>query len=91
MNEKDTNIVKLVGKIASEKNFSHEMYGEGFYYIDLEVSRLSDLVDILPVMISERLIVNMDINIGQYVIIEGQLRSYNRYIENSNRLILTIC
>ncbi len=90
MNEKDTNIVKLVGKIASEKNFSHEMYGEGFYYIDLEVSRLSDSVDILPVMISERLIVNMDINIGQYVIIEGQLRSYNRYIENSNRLILTI-
>lgn len=86
----DTNSVKLVGKIASEKVFSHEMYGEGFYSIDLEVPRLSDSLDLLPVTISERLMVDMDLAIGQYVVIEGQLRSYNRYIDNSNRLVLTI-
>lgn len=89
-NKMETNTVKLVGKIASERVFSHEMYGEGFYNVDLEVPRLSDSVDILPVTISERLIVNMDLTIGQYVIVEGQLRSYNRYIDNSNRLVLTI-
>ena len=89
-NMMDTNIVKLVGKIASERVFSHEMYGEGFYNLDLEVPRLSDSVDLLPLTISERLIVNVDLTIGQYVIIEGQLRSYNRYIDNSNRLVLTI-
>ncbi len=87
---RETNTVKLVGKVASEKTFSHEMYGEGFYTIDIEVPRLSSSVDILPVTISERLIVNMDLSIGKYVIIEGQLRSYNRYVDNNNRLILTI-
>lgn len=92
MNDKsrETNTVKLVGKVASEKTFSHEMYGEGFYTIDLEVPRLSSSVDLLPVTISERLIVNMDLSVGKYVIIEGQLRSYNRYVDNNNRLILTI-
>ncbi len=86
----DTNSVRLVGKVASGKVFSHEMYGEGFYIIDLEVPRLSDSVDLLPVTISERLMVDMDLSLDQYVIIEGQLRSYNRYIDNSNRLVLTI-
>lgn len=86
----DTNAVRLVGRVAGEKVFSHEMYGEGFYIIDLEVPRLSDSVDLLPITVSERIIVNMDLFIGQYVIIEGQLRSYNRYIENNNRLVLTI-
>ncbi|WMM23684.1 single-stranded DNA-binding protein [Tissierella sp. MB52-C2] len=86
----ETNIVRLVGKVASERTFSHEMYGEGFYNLDIEVPRLSDSVDILPITVSERLMVDVDLSIGQYVIIEGQLRSYNRYIDNSNRLVLTI-
>lgn len=86
----DTNIVTIVGKITTEKEFSHEMYGEGFYVIDLEVSRLSDFVDILPVTISERLFVNIDLVPGKYVVVEGQLRSYNRYVNNSNRLLLTV-
>lgn len=86
----ETNMVKLVGKVVTEKKYSHEMYGEGFYVLEVEVPRLSDSVDLLPVTISERLIVNMDLQVGQYVIIEGQLRSYNRYVNNSNRLILTI-
>ncbi|SHH90754.1 single-stranded DNA-binding protein [Sporanaerobacter acetigenes] len=86
----DTNMVTIVGKIVSEKEFSHEMYGEGFYSFSLEVPRLSESVDILPVTISERLIVNMDIRKGRYVLVEGQLRSYNRYIDNSNKLVLTV-
>ncbi|MBU5256568.1 single-stranded DNA-binding protein [Tissierella praeacuta] len=86
----DTNSVRLVGKVVSEKVFSHEMYGEGFYNIDLEVPRLSDSVDLLPVTVSERLMVDVDLSIGEYIIVEGQLRSYNRYIDNGNRLVLTI-
>jgi single-stranded DNA-binding protein len=86
----DMNMVQIIGKISSPMDFSHEMYGEGFYNFELEVPRLSDSVDILPVTISERLIVNMDLTPGNYVEIYGQLRSYNRYINNSSRLILTI-
>ncbi len=86
----DTNVVKIIGKITETISFSHEMYGEGFYNFRLEVPRLSDSVDVLPVTISERLIVNMDLPIGSYVELSGQLRSYNRYINNSSRLLLTV-
>ncbi|MFA5522914.1 MAG: single-stranded DNA-binding protein [Tissierellales bacterium] len=86
----DTNSITVVGKILNEKEFSHEMYGEGFYSFDLEVPRLSDYSDVLPITISERLIVNMDIKPGADVVVEGQLRSYNRYLNGSNKLVLTI-
>lgn len=86
----ETNMVKVVGKVISEQVFSHEMYGEKFYIFNLEVPRLSSSVDILPVTISERLLFNIDIDLGDYVIIEGQLRSYNRYVDTNNKLVLTI-
>lgn len=86
----ETNKASLVGRIVSELEFSHEMYGEKFYVFDLEVARLSSSTDILPITISERLLFNFNYQIGKYVIIEGQLRSYNRYVESNNRLVLTI-
>lgn len=86
----ETNSITVVGKIISEKEFSHEMYGEGFYSFDLEVPRLSDYSDVLPITISERLLVNMDIVPGKNLVVEGQLRSYNRYIDGTNKLVLTI-
>ena len=92
MSEKstDTNMVKLVGMLKEEKEYSHEIYGEKFYNILLEVPRLSESVDLLPITISERLLINLDLKVGNYVIIEGQLRSYNRYIDSTNKLVLTI-
>lgn len=86
----DTNMVEVIGKVKTPMEFSHEMYGEGFYNFDLEVPRLSNSVDVLPVTISERLIVNMDLSKGSYVQIYGQLRSYNRYVSNTSRLVLTV-
>lgn len=85
-----TNKVYIEGKIISEISFSHEMYGEGFYTFKVEVPRLSDTVDILPITISERLMGSLDMSIGNIVSIEGQLRSYNKFIDGINRLILTI-
>ena len=56
INYLDNNQIQLVGTIVSERTFSHEVYGEGFYSFDLEVQRLSDTSDIIPVMCSERLL-----------------------------------
>jgi len=86
----ETNIVEVTGKIVSPIEFSHEMYGEGFYNFYLEVPRLSETVDVLPVTISERLIINLDLKEGIYVKIFGQLRSYNRYVDGSSKLLLTV-
>ncbi|MGL5149349.1 MAG: single-stranded DNA-binding protein [Clostridium sp.] len=84
------NKIYLEGKVLSGLEFSHEMYGEGFYTFDLEVMRLSDSVDVLSITVSERLIHNIELTIGNEVIVEGQLRSYNKFMDGSNKLILTV-
>jgi len=86
----DTNVVTLVGKVAGEKEFSHEMYGEGFYNYQIEIPRLSDTADYLPMTISERLLFDSKLNKGDTVKVEGQLRSYNKFADGSNRLVLTV-
>ena len=73
----ENNYLVLVGKITSDKKFSHEIYGESFYVFNLEVPRLSQTSDIIPITISERLLINFDLTIGKEVEIEGQFRSYN--------------
>ena len=89
-NYSQNNYIMLVGKITSEKKFSHEIYGESFFNFDLEIPRLSGISDIIPISISERLIANFDLNIGKQVVIEGQFRSYNTYEDSKSRLILTV-
>ena len=86
----ENNHLVLVGKVTSEKKFSHEIYGESFYIFDLEVARLSGNADIIPITISERLILEKELEIGDRVSIEGQFRSYNSYENEKNRLILTV-
>lgn len=84
------NQVNLIGKIYSTFDFSHEVYGEGFYNFVVEISRLSDNSDKIPVMVSERLLdVTQDMR-GQFVELQGQFRSYNRQIDGKNRLVLTV-
>lgn len=84
------NKIYLEGKVVSELSFSHEMYGEGFYTFDFEVPRLSDTSDKLVITVSERLIAGIDVGIGSELVIDGQLRSYNKFVDGSNRLILTV-
>lgn len=86
----ENNTVTIIGKVASKLNFSHEVYGEGFFNFMLEVPRLSDVNDLLPVTISERLIQNIQFEEGVCFEIEGQFRSYNSYNNESNKLMLTV-
>lgn len=89
-NYDDNNHLVLVGKVTSDKRFSHEIYGEKFYIFDLSVPRLSGNADIIPVTISERLLTIKDIQIGDNLQIDGQFRSYNSYDNEKNKLILTV-
>ena len=86
----ENNQVEIMGKIASRFTFSHQVFGEGFYMVDVLVKRLSDSEDRIPVMISERLVdVNEDYE-GEYIHVMGQFRSYNRHEEKKNRLVLSV-
>lgn len=79
-----------MGEIVSDFTFSHEIYGEGFYMVDVEVSRLSDSSDIVPLMVSERLLNVKEDYKGVYISVTGQFRSYNRHEERKNRLVLSV-
>ena len=84
------NKIYLEGTVVSNLSFSHEMYGEGFYNFELEVMRLSDTKDILNITVSERIITDIELSIGKDIIVEGQLRSYNKFMDGANKLILTV-
>lgn len=86
----ENNHIVLVGKVTSEKRFSHEIYGEKFYIFNLNVPRLSGNDDVIPVTVSERLIPNNDLALNSKITIEGQFRSYNNYTEGRNKLVLTV-
>ena len=86
----DNNIVTLAGTAMEECSFSHKVFSEGFYIFKLRVPRLSENEDILPVTVSERLIDVSLIKAGAHISVKGQLRSYNYYSENRNRLVLTV-
>ena len=65
-----------MGKVTSEKRFSHETYGEKFYLFDMEVARLSDTTDIIPVTASERIL-----NDEEYI---------KKFVEKSNKLSINM-
>lgn len=86
----ENNRVSILGEIVSEFRFSHEVFGEGFYIVDVAVSRLSDMYDTIPLMVSERLVdVTQNLK-GKLVEASGQFRSYNRHEGTKNKLVLSI-
>lgn len=86
----ENNQVTVMGEIISDFSYSHEIFGEGFYMVDVKVQRLSESYDIIPVMVSERLLdVTADYK-GLLICVNGQFRSYNRHEERKNRLVLSV-
>ena len=84
------NRVFLSGVIVGDAEFSHEVYGEGFYEMKVSIPRLSGQADVLPVTVSERLISDKNLKIGSTINAFGQFRSYNKLIEGKSKLLLTV-
>ncbi len=84
------NRVCLSGKIVSEPQYSHEILGEGFYDMNIAVKRLSGQEDIIPLTVSERLMEDESFETGNLIGVIGQLRSYNKMIDNRSKLVLRV-
>lgn len=84
------NKVFISGEIVTEAEFSHEVYGEGFYEMNVLVKRLSGQGDVLPVTVSERLITDRDLKVGVTINAIGQFRSYNKLVDGKSKLMLTV-
>jgi len=89
-NNTENNKVIISGTIATEPEFSHEVYEEMFYTFMLNIPRLSQTHDIIKVTISEKFLVGDNLAVGNKVTIHGQFRSYNNFSNIGNRLILTV-
>lgn len=86
----ENNQVTVMGEVATGFSFSHEVFGEGFYMVDVLVKRLSNSDDRIPLMVSERLIDVTKDYTGEFIMVSGQFRSYNRHEEQKNRLVLSV-
>ena len=84
------NQVTIMGQVVTGFEFSHEVFGEGFYIMEVMVKRLSNTFDRIPLMISERLIDVAQDYVGEYIMATGQFRSYNRNEEQKKRLVLSV-
>ena len=86
----NNNKVYLRGKVVSNLQFSHEVFEEKFYEVNLEVPRLSNFNDIIPITISERFLIDNKFEVGSTIAVRGQFRSYNKPMENKSKLVLTV-
>lgn len=86
----ENNQVTVMGEVISGFTYSHEIFGEGFYMVDIRCKRLSESYDVIPVMISERLLDVTADYIGELICVNGQFRSYNRHEEKKNKLVLSV-
>lgn len=84
------NRAEVIGIVSDELELSHEIYGEKFYTFTLEVPRLSGISDNVKIMVSDRLLSDVELKVGDCIEVEGQFRSYNSYENGDNRLVLTV-
>lgn len=84
------NTVSLSGKVLTVPKLSHEIYSEKFYEIEIEVKRLSQMADVIPVSVSERLFFEQPLSVGQGITVTGQFRSYNKMVDERSKLMLTV-
>lgn len=84
----DNNKVMLAGKIVAPLKFQMGHKGEAFYRTILQVNRQSGQCDLIPLILSERLLDDMKNYEGQLVCVTGQFRSYNNHEQIKTRLLL---
>lgn len=78
------------GEIITELRYSHTIFGEKYYDVKLKVSRLSQSTDMVPLLVSERLVDVNDSYVGKFVRVCGPIRSYTKHEGEKNHLVLSL-
>lgn len=73
----ENNRVLLVGTVNEDLTFSHEIYGVKFFGLSVATRRSSGAMDLVPVLVSEKLLNANDSYYGKTVQIMGEYRSRN--------------
>lgn len=85
----NNNKLQLIGEVVKKPVYTHEVFGEGFYETAISVPRLSQQKDIIPITVSDRLLLRHQIKVGDKLNIVGQFRSYNKVEGQKSKLLLT--
>ncbi len=88
--EYTANHIDLCGSLLELPQFSHENHDKRFYRFLLEVERLSGTVDVLPVLVPEVVLGQMDVSGGSMVGVSGQIRSFNSRHSGTRRLVISV-
>ena len=84
----ESNQLLLTGVIATPFSFSHEAYGERFYITYLSIMRFSGNQDLIPIMVSERLVDTTKDLTGEWARVEGDYRSQNLKVNEKSKVML---
>ena len=85
-----TNIAHICGEVIDGPKLSHKTYGEAFYIFKMGIQRNSGYVDQINMMVSERILLPEEIQVGNWMDIQGQVRTYNEEVEGRNRLNIVV-
>ena len=88
--EHSANRITLRGVLSQLPRFSHENHGKRFYCFHLEVERLSGAVDVLPVLLPERVLCEMDLTGGDMLEVTGQIRTFNDRSGEDRKLVVSV-
>lgn len=84
----ENNKIELCGVITSVPELNHKTYGENFYGFRLSCSRKSTEKDMLPIIVSDRLVEIKDLQVGKKISVKGQVRTFNKHISDDKRKLL---
>lgn len=88
--EQTVNQISLRGQLMELPVFSHENHGKRFFRFFLSVPRLSGNVDILPVIVSEYVLNQIDLSGGEMLTVTGQIRSHNIRTDGVRHLMIFV-
>lgn len=86
----ETNSAILIGVVLTPPIISHKSYGETFYCFSIGVDRKSGYRDVIQIIVSERLIWNIEFGVGDLIEILGQIRTYNEELDGKNKLNIVV-
>ncbi len=86
----EDNEARVIGQVCGYLTYSHDVHGERFYRFMLRSDRLSENADLVSVTISEKMLLDVRIDMGACLKVSGQFRSYNNYTGEGNKLVLTL-
>ncbi|MGI6238112.1 MAG: single-stranded DNA-binding protein [Christensenellales bacterium] len=88
--ENPNNRIVAVGRLEGALSLSHEVMNEPFFTGTLLVKRLSGTLDKLPLTIPGKLMAGTRLDDGRLMMVQGQVRSYNKVIDGAGRLMVTL-